>query len=264
MAMFPDRRSKALAIVLGCVIAIVCFGTLYSVGDLSRYQRAEVARESEAALRDLNAPEQLDQLLKRYPSSSILKLVALARKDSIEIDDAARSLLGEAEPGDLWMRMDKAASSRGDLEALGRDLKAAEENAASLERRYATLGKAVHDKMEHDASALEGRTDRFTKFMAIIDAQHAGMKGAIARISAARLDYLRAYEKCIALLANEFDNIKVVNGQFIFRLQPQADSYNKAAATMASSAKRLTELETEQTALRSSQLEAWKSLAGGQ
>src|SRR5262249_21748601 len=158
----------------------------YSLGDLSRFQRAEIARESEAALRDLNAPEQLDQLFKRYPSSSALKLVALARRDSSEIGDAARGLLGEDEPPELRKRMDKAASSRGDLEALGRDVKAAEDNAAGLEARFATLGKALHDRMERAASALEGRTDRFTTFMAIIDAQHAGMKGAIAGISAVR------------------------------------------------------------------------------
>ncbi len=261
MAMFPDGRSKALAIGLASVIAIVCFGTLYYVGDLSRFQRADVAQESEAALRDLGAPDQLDQLVKRFPSSATLKLVALARRDAVELDDAARGLFRQADPADLWARMDKAASGRASLEALGRDLKAAEDNAASLEARYAPLAKAVHDKVERDATVLEGRTDRFTKFMAIVEAQHAGMKELIARTSAARLDYLRAYEKCVALLATEFDTIKVVNGQFIFRTTLQADSYNKAAATMASSAKRMTELDTEQTALRTSQFEAWKRLA---
>jgi hypothetical protein len=263
VAMFPDRGSKALAIVLAGIIAIVCFGTLYYVGDLSRFQRAEIAQESEAALRDLNAPDQLDQLLKRYPSSTTLKLVALAKRDAIEIDAAARSLLGEADPAELWKRMDKASASRGDLEALGRDLKAAEDHAAGLAARYAALGKAVHDKIERDASVVEGRTDRFKTFMAIVDAQHAGMKDVMAGISAARLDYLRAYENCVALLTREFNTIKVVNGQFIFSLQPQADSYNKSAATMASSARRMTELDTQQAALRSSQFQAWKRLAGG-
>jgi len=262
--MFPDGRSKALAIVLGCVIAIVCFGTLYSVGDLSRYQRSEIAQNGEAALHDLDAPEQVDQLLKRNPASAVLKLVAMAKRDAVELDDAARRLLGEADPGELWKRMDKAASSRSDLEALGRDLKAAEDNAATLGARFAPLGKTVHDKIERDAVLVEGRTDRFTTFMAIVDAQHAGMKDAIAKISAARLDYLRAYENCVAVLAREFDTIKVVNGQFIFALQPQADSYNKAAAAMASSAKRMGDLDTAQAALRSAQFEAWKKLAGGQ
>lgn len=267
MAMFPDARSKALAIVLASVIAIVCFGTLYYVGDLSRFQRAEVAQESEAGLRDLEAPDQLDPLLKRYPSSPILKLVALARRDAIEIDDAARGLLRQGDPADLWARMDKAAASRDGLEALGRDLKAAEDNAAGLEARYATLGKAIRDKIEREATTLastpESRADRLATFTAIIDAQHAAMKDLIARTAAARLDYLRAYEKCAALLAGEFDSIKLVNGQFMFSLQPQADSYNKAAAAMASSAKRMTELDAEQTALRTSQFEAWKRLAGG-
>ena len=176
-------------------------------------------------------------LLKRYPSNGILKLVALANKDSIEIDAAALGLLREADPGELSERMNKGLSGRGNLEALGRDLKAAEENAAGLESRYDTLVKSVRDGIEHDAAALEGGANMSAKFMAMIDAQHAEMKALMAKISAARLDYFRAYEKCVALLAKENDVIKVVNGQITFRLQAQADSYNEAAAATAAIAK---------------------------
>lgn len=263
MTMFPDRKSKALAIALSCVIAIVCFGTLYFVGDLARFQEAVVVQEGQAVLRDLKEPEQLDQLLKQHPANRILKLVALANRDATEIDDAALGLLREADPGELWKRMGKGFASRSDLEALGRDLKAAEDNAAGLEARYATVSKAVRERIVHDAGALDGRTSTLAAFTAIIDAQHAGMKDVMARIAAARLDYFRAYQKCIALLTREFDTTKVVNGQYIFRLQPQADSYNAAAATMASAARRMADLETERAALRHSQFEKWKSLAGG-
>ena len=45
MAMFPDRKSKALAILLSCIIAAVCFGTLYFVGNLARFQEGAVVRQ---------------------------------------------------------------------------------------------------------------------------------------------------------------------------------------------------------------------------
>jgi hypothetical protein len=261
--MFPDWKSRWLAIALFCAIAIFCVIPLYFVGDLARFQPGNAARKSRAALRDLKDPEQLEQLLKRYPSSGILKLVALANRDSTEIDTAALGLLRETDPDELSKRINKGLSSRSDLETLGRDLKAAEDNAAGLESRYDALIKPVRAGIEHDAAALEGGQDIFVRFMAAIDAQHAEMKALIARISAARLDYFRAYEKCVALLARENEVTKGANGQITFRLQAQVDSYNEAASATASAAKRLIELETERTALRRSQLDKWKSWAGG-
>ncbi len=121
----------------------------------------------------------------------------------------------------------------------------------------------MHDGIERDAAALEGGNNIFVKFMAAIDAQHAQMKALISRIAAARLDYFRAYEKCVALMARENDVTKGGNGQITFRLQAQVDSYNEAAAATAAGAKRLIELETERTALTRSQLDKWKSWAGG-
>jgi hypothetical protein len=261
--MFPDRKSKALAIVLSCIIAAVCFGTLYFVGDLARFQRGNAVKESQAALRNIETPGQVEQLLKQYPSNGILKLVALANTDSIDIDAAALGLLKETDPGELSKRINTGLSSRGDLEALYRDLKAAEDNAAGLQSRYDTLIQPVRAGIEHDAAALEWDTNIFMKFMAMIDAQHAEMKALIAGISAARLDYFRAYEKCVALLARENDLAKGGHGQITFRLQAEADSYNEAAAATSAAAKRLTDLETERTALRRAQLNRWKNWSGG-
>jgi len=261
--MFPDRKSRWLAIGLSCIIAVVCFGTLYFVGDLARFQKGAVIRENQAALRDLKDPEQLEQLLKRYPSNGILKLVTLANKDSVEIDAAALGLLREADPGELSERINKGFSGRGDLQALGRDLKAAEDNAAGLGSRYDILIKAVRDGIEHDAGTLEGGTNNSATFIAMIDAQHAEMKVLIGKISAARLDYFRAYEKCVGLLAGGNGVDRAVNGPITFRLQAQADSYNQAAAVTAAVAKRLTDLETERKALRQSRLDRWKRWASG-
>jgi hypothetical protein len=260
VAMFPDRKSRWLAILLGCIIAVVCFGTLYFVGDLARFQKANDV--GQVALRDLKDPERLEQLLKRYPSNGVLKLVALANKDSTEIDAAALGLLREADPGELSKRINDGLSGRGDLVALGRDLKAAEDNAAGLPSRYDILIKAVRDGIARDAGALERGTNNSATFMAMIDAQHADTKALMAKISAARLDYFRAYEKCVGLLASE-NGIKVVDGRITFRLQAQADSYNEAAAATAATAKRLTDLEAERAALRQSRLDKWKRWAGG-
>jgi hypothetical protein len=176
------------------------------------------------------------------------------------MDIVTRALLTEAEPRDLSKRIDLGASSRSDLEALGHDLKTAESNATTFESRYFPLVKAERGKVEHDASVLEGRTNTLAKFMAMIDEQHADMKSLISRISAARLEYYAAYEKCVALLVREFGFYKVVNGQIIFRLQPTADSYNGAAEKMAAAASRLKELDAERTTLKQSQLDRWKNL----
>jgi hypothetical protein len=263
VAGFADQKSKALAVVLFCAIAMVCLGTLYFVGNLARFQDVNDVRETRAALRDLKDAAQLEQLLKQYPSDRTLKLVALANRDSVEIDAAAQGVLGEVDPGELSMRINKGLSSRSDLKALGRDVKAAEDNAAGLPSRYDALIKPVRDSIEHGAGVLEGRTNTLAKFMAMIDAQQAAMKALIAKISAARLDYFRAYEKCIALLANENGVSKTGNGPIIFRLQADADSYNQAAAATAAIAKRLADLETERAAQKQSQLDRWKSWASG-
>lgn len=260
--MLADRKSRLLAIALLCIVAIACFGTLYLVGDLARFQEADALSESRMALDGVNDPERLDQVLEQHPFNRVLKLVALANRDSVEMDGATRGLLSEAEPAELWKRMEKELSTRADLEALGRDLKAAESNAADLGPSYDELGKIERNRVEHDAMALEGRNETLARFMAMIDEQHAGLKAVLSKISASRLAYYRAYEKCVALLAGEFGVTKVVNGQFIFRLQSQADSYNDAAAAMAAAAKRLAELETGRASLRQSQLHDWKNFVG--
>jgi hypothetical protein len=260
VATFSDRKSKVLVIFILCVVMTLSFGSLYFVGNLARFQDAISLREGQAALGKVNDPEQLDQVLKQYPSNKILKMVALAKWDSVEMDSLTRGFLTEAEPRDLWKQSDLGASSRVDLEALGHDLKIAESNAKTLESRYLPLVKAERDKVEHDASMLVGRTNALVKFMAMIDEQHVGMKSLISRISAERLEYIAAYEKCVAVLMREFGRYKVVNGQIIFQLQPTADSYNEAAVKMAAAASRLEELGAERTTLKQFQLDRWKDL----
>lgn len=244
------------------VLVLVCLGGFYFAGDLSRFQEKISITESQTALQGANDPEQLGQVLKRYPSNRILKMVALANRDSIEIDSAMRRLLKEAEPRDLSKPVDLTASSRSDLEAIGRDLKIAESNVATTKPRYIALIKTERDKLEHDARPLEVANYTLAKFMTMIDAQHTDMTTLMSRLLTARVDYYGAYEKCVALLVRESGNYKVVKGQFIFPSQSAADSYNGAAAAMAAAAKRMADLETERTSLRRSSLERWKTFVG--
>ena len=159
---FSDRRTNTprVALVLlciFCIFAIICFGVLYFVGDLAKYQEAISAKENQTALRGVNNAEQLEQVLKQFPSNNILKLVALANRESIEIDAATQRLLDEAEPSNLSKPIDLGSSSRSDLDALRRDLKIAESNAAAFEPGYTALIKAERDKVEKRRSFTKSR-----------------------------------------------------------------------------------------------------------
>lgn len=258
MATSSRRRTGRLAIWLLGVLAIVFLGGLYFTGDLSRFQIDNSVEESRAAMAGVTDLDRLDQVLKRYPSNRILKMVALANRDAIEMDAAARGLLSEADLGDIAKRIDLTAAGRSDLEALGRELKAAKENAAGFMPRYLPLIKAVRDKIETDARA-PAAANAPANLMAMIDEQHADMTRIMSKLSAARADYYGSYEKCIALLVRDFGITKVVKGQFIFQYQSAADSYNGAATAMMTAAKRMNELEAERAGFRSAQLDKWKS-----
>ena len=121
MATSWDERKKKpgrLPPILLGVFAIGCLVALIFVGDLARYQESALVAESQAALRDVGNPEQLDQALKRYPANRILRLIALAGEKSAEIDAATRKMIGDAEPAALAKQVNLANASRADLEAL--------------------------------------------------------------------------------------------------------------------------------------------------
>src|SRR5215468_7292749 len=117
VATFADRQQKKSGrwpLILWGLFAIACVVALILVGDLARYQEAGLISESQAALRDVSDPAQLDQALKQYPANRILKLVALANDKSAEIDAAARKMLGEAEPASLAKPVNLTAAGRSD------------------------------------------------------------------------------------------------------------------------------------------------------
>ncbi|MFO1107964.1 MAG: hypothetical protein U1E61_02140 [Bradyrhizobium sp.] len=266
MATSLDEKKKKPGrlplIVLG-VFAMACLVALVFLGDLARYQESSMVGESQAALRDVGNPEQLEQALKRFPSNRILKLVALAGEKSAEIDAGMRKMLGEAEPPALARPVDLATASRSDLEALHRDVKLAESNVALLAPRLAALVRAKRSELESSARSLGMESGTVARLMAAVDEEHGEISGFASRVLAANADYYGAYEKCTALLVREFGSYKSANGQFIFRLAPTADSYNACSAGMAAAAQRLAELEREKGALRQSQPGRWKQFVGG-
>lgn len=253
----PRRRLAVVLSLLGFFVA-VCLGVMYVAGDLSKLQAVVSERESRATLDEVRSPEQLDEALKRYPSNRFLKMLALANNDATEIDAAGRRLLSDVEPRALPTLGDLSASSRGDLDALRRDLKTAQGNAATSETRYIALTKAARDRLENDVRSLNVGDDRVSRFMTMIDQRHAAWIALTSKMLASRADYYNAYEKCVALLARDFGIYKVANGQFVFPFQSAANSYNRAAAAMTAAAERSSELNGERTTLRQSQLSRWK------
>jgi hypothetical protein len=256
----PGGRLVIVLLLLG-LFAVVCLGAVYYAGDLSKLQAVVSAQESRAALRDVSDPDRLDQAIKLYPSNKLLGLLAFANKDAIEIDTAARKLLGDIEPRPFPKLSDLGAATRSDLDALRRDLKTAESNAASVAPRYVAQIKATRDQLENDARSLNAGDDRLSAFMAMIDEQHAAWTALTSKLLASRAEYYSAYEKCVALLVREFGIYRVTNGQFVFPFQSTADGYNRAATAMTAAAKRESELDNERKSLRQSQLSRWKAFA---
>jgi hypothetical protein len=258
-----EKTSRRLPLILWGLFALACVVALILVGDLARYQEAGLVSESRAALRDVNDPAQFDQALRKYPGNRILKLVALANEKSAAIEAATRKMLDEAEPAALAKPADLTTATRSDLDALRANLKLAESNTAAFKPRLAALIKARRDELEGSARSLGLESGIVARFMAAIDEQFAEMAALTSGMLGARAEYYGAYEKCAALLVREFGSYKVTGGQFIFRLQPTADSYNAASTAMVAARKRLAELEDEKGALKASRLGRWKNFVDG-
>jgi len=255
-------RATLLLLCIFGIFAIVCIGLIYFVGDLGKYQEALSAKEGLTALRNANDPEQLDQALRTFPTNSILRLVGLAKRQATELDAATQKRLGEAEPATISKPTDLSTASRGDLDALRRDLKIAESNAAAFEPGYLALIKSQRDKVQSDARSLRVGSDTITRFMTLIDEQDAEMKSLTSKVLAARVEYYRAYGKCVELLLRDFGVYKVEKGQFVFPFQYAADGYNRAASAMETAAKRIAELEGGRAVVRQAQFDRWKAFAG--
>ncbi|HLX17130.1 MAG TPA: hypothetical protein VKS24_18245 [Bradyrhizobium sp.] len=250
-----NGRGRVLAAFLFLFIFLVAGG--YFVTGLDKLQDRNTLRESQAALQSITDPAQIDEALRQNPSNKILRLMSMAIKATNETRAATEKLSGEIEPPSVSKAVDFGKASRGDLEALRHDLKAAEANATSFLPRYVALYKAERDKVENDARSLRLDKDTMGNLLAGIDKRHAKTIALTSRVLSALADYYRAYEKYVAFLVGELGSYKVVDGQFIFPLQRTVERYGVAANAMTAAAKRVAELEEERKKLKPPLQEEW-------
>jgi hypothetical protein len=250
-----NARGRVLAAFLFLFVFLVTGG--YFLTGLDKLQDRSAARESQAALQGITDPAQIDEALGQNPSNKILRLMSAAVKAAYETRAATEKLSGEIEPPSISKDINFGKVSRGDLEALRRDLKTAEANATSFLPRYVALYKSERDKVKNDARSLHLDKDTLDSLLVGIDMRHAKIIALTSRVLAALADYYRAYDKYVAFLAGEFGSYKVVEGQFIFPIQRTVERYNVAANAMTAAAKRVADLEEERKKLKQPLQEEW-------
>jgi len=258
MASDPNAKTRVRIafLLLFVFIAVLSVGAWF-VADLDRLQEMIASRESRAALQGIADPAEIDEALRQHPQNKFLRLMAMANKAADETNAAIEKLSNDVEPPAIAKNANLGAASRSDLEAFGRDLQTAEANATALLPRTAALLKTERDNVEKYARSLYLGKDTIGGFLTNIDKRHAEITDLASRMSSARADFYRAYEKYTAVLVSEFGVYKVVNGEFIFPFQRTVDRYNVAAQAMTAAAKRVGELDEERKRLREAQRQAW-------
>ena len=241
------RVRLAFLFLFVCVVAL--WVGAHFITSLSKVQEIHATRESLAALQGITGTEQIDEALRRHPSNKLLQMIAMATRAANETSAAAERLLNEAETPALSKDVDLGTAGRRDLEALQRDLKAAEASVATFMPRYLAIVKTERDKVETYAVSLHAEKDLVGSFLDGVDKQQAKATALASRMALARADYYRAYESYVAVLIGEFGAYQVVKGQFVFPFQRAADRYNAAAQAMAVATKHIAELEEERKTL---------------
>jgi hypothetical protein len=250
-------RVRIAFLCLFVSIAAVSVGA-YGLINFDRLQESIAAREDEAVLRGVSDPEGIDEALRQHPSSKLLQLAAMAVKSANETNAAIEKLSNEVEPPGFAKNINLGAAGRGDIEALRRDLKTAEANATTLLPRTVAVFKAERDTVQKYALSLHVDKDIARQLLDSIDQRHAEITAFTSRMLSARAEFYRAYENYVAVLAAEFGNYRVINGEFIFSFQRTVDRYNVAARAMTVAAKHVAELEEEKKSLEKSQQQRWQ------
>jgi hypothetical protein len=259
----PNAGSRKWIIFFSFVFVIVVLVGAFFVADLGQLQDRIAAREGQAALQGITDPRQIDEVLGKNPSNKFLRMMAMATKAADDTNVAIAKLSNEVEPPAIAKANNMGAANRGDLEALRRDLKVAETNAATFMPRATAVLKAERDNVEKYAASLRLGKEASKRLLDNIDKRHAEIAPLIARMLSARADFYRAYQNYVAVLVGEFGGYKVVNGQFIFPLQRTVDRYNVAAQAMTVAAKSVDELDAERKSLLQSQQERWQQFVSG-
>jgi hypothetical protein len=259
----PNANSRVRIALFSLFFIIVVSVGAYFVADLGNLQDSIAARESRAALQGIADASQIDEALRQHPQNKFLRMMAMATRAADDTNVAIENLSNEVEPPAIAKASNPGAASRSDLEALRRDLKAAEDNAATFTPRTLAVLKAERDNVEKYAVSLHLGKDANNRLLDNIDKRHAEITAFMSRMLPARAAFYRAYQNYIAFLLGEFGAYKIVNGQFIFPLQRTVDRYNVAAQAMTVAAKPVAELDEERKTLRQSQQERWQQFVGG-
>jgi hypothetical protein len=258
----PKIRVRIAFFCLFVFIIALSIGA-YFVADLGRLQGIMAARESQALLQTIADPGQIDEALRAHPSNKFLRMIAMAIGAANQTDAAVENAANEVEPPAISKAVNLSATSRNELEALRRDLKAAEANATALLPRTTALLKTERVDVEKFAQSLQLQKETTGRVLGHLDKRQAEMMALVSRMSAARADYYRAYQRYVAVLVTEFGAYKVVNGQFIFPFQLTVNRYNAAIDAMAVAAKRVAELDEERKGLLKSQQSEWVEFIHG-
>ncbi|MDB5581716.1 MAG: hypothetical protein JWR80_6892 [Bradyrhizobium sp.] len=260
----PSGKTRVrIAFLLLFVFIIVLSVGAYFVSGLSKLQDGSAARDSRTALQGITSPGQIDEALAQHPSNKFLRLTATAIRTANETSAAAEKLSNEVEPPAISKIGNLGAASRGDLEALRRDLKTAEANATTFLPRYIALLKTERHNVEKHALSLHAGNETTSRILDNIDKRHSEFLALVSRMLPARAELYRAYGDYVAFLIAESGTYKVVDGQFLFPLQRTVDRYNVAARAMTVATKRVVELEEERRGLLTSQQQGWVPFVSG-
>lgn len=257
----PNTKTR-VRIAFLCLIVVFAAGA-YFVSGLGRLQDDISARESRDALQGITDPGQIEQAVKQHPSNKFLQMVAMATRAADETGAAIDRILNEVEPPSVSREINLGAASRADLEALRRDLKTAQADAAALGPRIAAVLKTERDAVKNRALSLQIKESVVAGLLDVIDKRHAEITALIPKMSSARADYYRARENYVAVLAGEFGSYKVVKGEFIFPFQRTVDRYNVVANAMTAAAKQVAGLDEERKNLARSAQSRWMQFVNG-
>lgn len=235
---------------------VVLAAGIYFVSDLGKLQEQASARESRQALQDIHDAGQIESLAKKYSSSKFLQVMAMANKAADETVAASDKLLGEVAPSAAARDFNYGAASRAELEALVRDIRTAQANAAAFATRHAELLKRERDSVRTNALWYL-KEDAVAGLLDTVDKRHAEFTAVTTKLLAARGEFYRAYEGFVAVLIDEFGKYRVDNGQLVFPLRTTLNRYNAVAGAMTAAKKRVDALDAERQAAIKAGQERW-------
>jgi hypothetical protein len=261
----PNAKLRARIAFLCLILAFAGLSIgAYYVGDLGRFLPGMAARESHSALQGLGDPGRIDAAPGPHPANPFQRLLAMATRAADDTAMASEKLSSEVDQPAIPGGINLGTASRAELEALRGNLKTAEANATAFMPRYAALLKSERDTVENDARTLHVEKESLDRLLDQLDRRQAEMTALMARLMSARAEFYRAYENYVAVLAGEFGNYRVVDGEFIFPFQRSVDRYNVAGHAMTVAARSVAELEQERQNLQQSQQAAWLRFVNGQ